>query len=118
VDLPTGRRVDWVKFDRPATSRHLSPASDMMAMANVGNLYLWTNKTLYERVALRPVREEVGPQPQGLPDHMLVTEGQEAGAMEVEEASVGSLFPADLLNCRVVASMPFMLLIVICPCDK
>jgi hypothetical protein len=54
------------------------------------SIYLWTNKTLYDHVALRPVREEAGPQPLGLPDHMLVTEGQEAGAVEVEEGEVFS----------------------------
>ena len=52
-----------VWFDRPATSLYLSPASDMMAMAHVGDLgiYLWTNKTVYDRVALQQVREEAGP---------------------------------------------------------
>jgi U3 small nucleolar RNA-associated protein 21 len=85
-DLPTGRCVDWIKFDRPATSLDLSPASDMLATADVGDLgiYLWTNKTMYDRVALRPVREKAGPRPLGLPGHLLVTEGlQEAGGMEV-----------------------------------
>ena len=62
-DLPTGRCVNLVKFDRPATSLDLSPASEMMAMAYVGDLgiYLWTNKALYDRVDLQPVREEAGP---------------------------------------------------------
>jgi len=82
-DLPTSQCVDYVLFDRPATSVDLSPASDMMATSHVGDLgvYLWTNKTLYEHVTMVPVKKGAEPRPLSLPSRLMVLEKE---AMEEE----------------------------------
>jgi len=88
-DLPTSQCVDYVLFDRPATSVDLSPASDMMATAHVGDLgvYLWTNKTLYDHVTLTAVKKDAKPKLLSLPSHLMVEERktEEEVKMEVEE---------------------------------
>jgi len=87
-DLPTSQCVDYVLFDRPATSVDLSPASDMMATAHVGDLgvYLWTNKTLYDHVTLTAVKKDAKPRLLSLPSHLMVVEKEtEEVKMEVEE---------------------------------
>ena len=86
-ELPTGHCIDYLAFDRPATSVDLSPASDMMATSHVGDLgvYLWTNKSLCAHLTLRPLSEEVKPTPLSLPSHLLVQEKEVLDEMKMEE---------------------------------
>ena len=88
-DLPSGHCVDWVEFDSPAVSVDLSPTSDLMATAHVGDLgiYLWVNKTLYQHVTLAPLTKNSRPVKLSLPANLSVEPSEvEDGAMEVEEA--------------------------------
>lgn len=86
-ELPTGHCIDYLAFDRPATSVDLSPASDMMATSHVGDLgvYLWTNKSLYSHLTLRPLSEEAKPIPLSLPSHLLVQEKEVLEEVKMEE---------------------------------
>ena len=86
-ELPTGHCIDYLAFDRPATSVDLSPASDMMATSHVGDLgiYLWTNKSLYSHLTLRPLTDEAKPIPLSLPSHLLVEEKEALEEMKMEE---------------------------------
>ena len=86
-ELPTGHCIDYLAFDRPATSVDLSPASDMMATSHVGDLgiYLWTNKSLYSPLTLRPLTDEAKPIPLSLPSHLLVEEKEALEEMKMEE---------------------------------
>lgn len=45
-DLPSGRLVDWLAFDRPLASVAFSPRCDMIATTHVGSLgvFLWVNR--------------------------------------------------------------------------
>ena len=88
-DLPSGHCVDWVQFDSPAVSVDLSPTSDLMATAHVGDLgiYLWVNKTLYQHVTLAPLASNSRPVKLSLPANLSVEATEvEDEAMEVEEA--------------------------------
>jgi len=71
-DLPTGQCVDYVEFDKPATSVDLSPSSDMMATSHVDDLgiYLWVNKTVYEHVTLAPINKKAKPVKLSLPQNL------------------------------------------------
>ena len=86
-ELPTGHCIDYLAFDRPATSVDLSPAFDMMATSHVGDLgvYLWTNKSLYSHLTLRPLSEEAKPIPLSLPSHLLVQEKELSEEVKMEE---------------------------------
>jgi len=101
-ELPTGHCIDYIAFDKPATSVDLSPASDMMATSHVGDLgvYLWINKSLYSHLTLKPLSEESKPIPLSLPSHLLVEERETSEVkMEVGEEEEESEFaPAQLSN--------------------
>ena len=86
-ELPTGHCIDYLAFDKPATSVDLSPASDMMATSHVGDLgiYLWTNKSLYSHLALHPLSDVAEPIPLSLPSHLLVQEKEVVEEVKMEE---------------------------------
>ncbi|XP_069748854.1 WD repeat-containing protein 36 [Narcine bancroftii] len=56
-DLPSGCLIDCFLLDSAAVSITMSPTGDFLATAHVDNLgiYLWSNKTLYDIVSLRPL---------------------------------------------------------------
>ncbi|XP_064385749.1 WD repeat-containing protein 36-like isoform X4 [Halichondria panicea] len=62
-DLPTGRMIDIFLVESPATSIALSPSGDFLATTHVDDLgiYLWSNKTMYSHVSLRPLSEKIKP---------------------------------------------------------
>ena len=101
-ELPTGHCIDYIAFDKPATSVDLSPASDMMATSHVGDLgvYLWINKSLYSHLTLKPLSEESKPIPLSLPSHLLVERQTSEVKMEEGEGEEESEFasPAQLSN--------------------
>merc|ERR1719204_186198 len=101
-ELPTGHCIDYIAFDKPATSVDLSPASDMMATSHVGDLgvYLWINKSLYSHLTLKPLSEESKPIPLSLPSHLLVEEREtsEIKMEEGEEEESEFASPAQLSN--------------------
>ena len=63
-DIPSGTLVDHIRFPSPVTSLTFSPTEDFLATTHVGDLgvYLWTNKTLYSHISLRPLEAGILPQ--------------------------------------------------------
>ncbi|KAI9220670.1 Utp21 specific WD40 associated putative domain-containing protein [Blastocladiella britannica] len=59
-DLPTGFLIDQFRVDHVVTSVAFSPVGDFLATAHVDTLAinLWSNKSMYTTVALRPLTEE------------------------------------------------------------
>jgi len=111
-DLPTGHCLDYVLFDRPATSCDLSPSSSSLATSHVGDLgiYLWTNKTLYSPTTLAPVREGAEPRALHLPSRLLVekSEEEEQEAMEVEVKEEEEFASPDQISSQLItlANLP------------
>ncbi|BET00960.1 Utp21 specific Hypothetical protein associated putative domain [Nesidiocoris tenuis] len=56
-DIPTASLIDIFKTDSPCISLSLSPTGQFLATAHVNYLgvFLWSNKTLYSHVSLRPL---------------------------------------------------------------
>ncbi|XP_060525873.1 WD repeat-containing protein 36 [Cylas formicarius] len=54
-DIPSGQLVDQYSTDSPCISLDLSPTGEALATAHVDNLgiFLWTNRTLYQKITLR-----------------------------------------------------------------
>lgn len=81
-DLPTAKLIDCFLVDVAATSLSLSPTNDFLATTHVDDLgiYLWSNKTLYSHVSLRPVPEDFVPSIVTLPG----TSHEKEQAVDVE----------------------------------
>ena len=62
-DLPSGKLIDCLRFDRAPTSIAFSPSSEFLATTHVNELgiYLWSNKTLYSHVPLRQLPDDFEP---------------------------------------------------------
>ncbi|KNC48258.1 Wd-repeat protein [Thecamonas trahens ATCC 50062] len=62
-DLPTGRAVDWVRFDRAVTSLDMSPDSAYLATTHVNSqgIFLWANAHHFSSARLVPVDESLTP---------------------------------------------------------
>ncbi|XP_014271502.1 WD repeat-containing protein 36 [Halyomorpha halys] len=58
-DVPTASLIDIFKVDTPCTSLSMSITGHYLATTHVDNLgiYLWTNKTLFSLVPLKPIKE-------------------------------------------------------------
>uniref|UniRef100_A0A0K8SL70 WD repeat-containing protein 36 n=1 Tax=Lygus hesperus TaxID=30085 RepID=A0A0K8SL70_LYGHE len=56
-DIPTASLIDVFKTDAPCISLSLSPTGQYLVTAHVNYLgvFLWSNKTLYSHVSLRPL---------------------------------------------------------------
>ncbi|XP_053330329.1 WD repeat-containing protein 36 [Spea bombifrons] len=56
-DLPSGCLIDCFLFDSAAVSLSMSPTGDFLATAHVDDLgiYLWSNKSLFSMISLRPL---------------------------------------------------------------
>eukprot|EP00118_Oscarella_pearsei_P001965 m.9054 g.9054 ORF g.9054 m.9054 type:complete len:895 (+) comp21044_c0_seq2:11-2695(+) len=68
-DLPSARLLDCFIVESPATAISLSPTGDFLATTHVDDLgiYLWSNKTLYGHVSLRPLPLDYQPKVLDLP---------------------------------------------------
>lgn len=57
------RLIDCFLVDSPATSISFSPTGDFLASTHVDDLgiYLWSNKSLYSNVSLRPLSSDFTP---------------------------------------------------------
>ncbi|KAL0589873.1 hypothetical protein ABG067_002098 [Albugo candida] len=51
-DIPTGKCIDWVRFQQPVTGLTISSTSEFIATTHVGQLgiYLWANRTFFADV--------------------------------------------------------------------
>lgn len=58
-DIPTACTVDLFKVDSPCTSLAFSPTGNYLATLHVNNvgIYLWTNKTQFSHVSLKPIKD-------------------------------------------------------------
>ena len=75
--------IDMFLVDSPATNLALSPTGDFLASSHVDGLgiYLWSNKTLYSHVSLRPFPINHTPSLSELPTTALIdTENEERRA--------------------------------------
>ncbi|XP_065834834.1 WD repeat-containing protein 36-like isoform X2 [Oscarella lobularis] len=68
-DLPSARLIDYFIVESPATGISLSPTGDFLATIHADDLgiYLWSNKTLYSQVSLRPLPVDYQPRVVDLP---------------------------------------------------
>ncbi|KAK6627753.1 hypothetical protein RUM44_010232 [Polyplax serrata] len=57
-DIPSGCLIDHFKVDAPCTSLAFSPTGEFLATTHVEYLgvFLWANRTLYEHVTLKPIK--------------------------------------------------------------
>ena len=82
------RVVDIFLVDSPATGLALSPTGDFLASSHVNDLgiYLWSNRTLYSHVSLRPLPPNHTPSLTELPSSAIV----EVDAEESEQREEGA----------------------------
>ena len=53
-DLPTGRCIDWIEFEKSVVSLTLSPTDEYLATAHVGHigLFLWANRSFFNKITV------------------------------------------------------------------
>ena len=58
-DVPTGTLIDHIGFSSHVTSLSMSPTSDFLSTTHENDLgvYLWSNKSLYRHVSLKPLNQ-------------------------------------------------------------
>ncbi|KAJ6669733.1 hypothetical protein lerEdw1_000282 [Lerista edwardsae] len=85
-DLPSGCLVDCFLLDSAAVSITMSPTGDFLASSHVDDLgiYLWSNRSLYSLVSLRPLPADYEPSIVMLPGTCIA---QDDDVLEEEEAS-------------------------------
>ncbi|XP_007445129.2 WD repeat-containing protein 36-like, partial [Python bivittatus] len=68
-DLPSGCLVDCFLLDSAAVSITMSPTGDFLASCHVDDLgiYLWSNRSLFSLVSLRPLPSDYEPSVVTLP---------------------------------------------------
>ena len=88
-DVPAGHLVDYIRFPAPATSITMSPKGDFLATSHSSDLglYLWTNRTLYSHVTLKPWKEGDPPKVIQMPITSRVARDEDdvEGAIKKEE---------------------------------
>nr|XP_020635660.1 WD repeat-containing protein 36 [Pogona vitticeps] len=85
-DLPSGCLVDCFLLDSAPVSITMSPTGDFLASSHVDDLgiYLWSNRSLYSLVSLRPLPSDYEPAVVMLPG---TCPAQDVEVTEEEEAS-------------------------------
>ena len=95
-DLPSGKLIDCLKFDRAPTSICFSPTSEFLATTHVNELgvFLWSNKTLYAHVPLRQLPDDYEPKDQiAMPNtntHMNASSNDKANENDEEDDDFNS----------------------------
>lgn len=53
-DIPTGKCVDWMRFQKPVTGLAVSPTGEFLATTHVGHvgIFLWANRSFFTEVFL------------------------------------------------------------------
>jgi U3 small nucleolar RNA-associated protein 21 len=53
-DIPTGKCVDWMRFQKPVTGLAVSPTGEFLATTHVNNvgIFLWANRSFFTEVFL------------------------------------------------------------------
>ncbi|XP_040277548.1 WD repeat-containing protein 36 isoform X1 [Bufo bufo] len=85
-DFPSGCLIDCFLLDSPAMSLTMSPTGDYLSTAHVDDLaiYLWSNKSLFSLISLRPLPSNYEPIAVMLPG---AADEVEEDVIEVEDAS-------------------------------
>ena len=85
-DVPAGHLVDYIRFPAPATSITMSPKGEFLATAHSSDLglYLWTNRTLYSHVTLKPWKEGDPPKVIQMPITSRVARDEDDGESAIE----------------------------------
>ena len=58
-DIPTGRLIDCFRVESPVTSLAMSPTGEALATAHADSpgVFIWSNKTMFQRVSLMSIDE-------------------------------------------------------------
>jgi len=91
-DLPSARLIDCILFDSAPTSVCTSPTNEFLATAHVNQVgvYLWSNRTLYSHVSLKPLPADYMPAVIQMPSTSLTTNGKNEADEPMDESSDGS----------------------------
>lgn len=78
--------IDVFLVESPVTSLALSPTSDFLATTHVDDLgiYLWSNKTMYSHISLRPLPSDYTPTFTDLPTTKITDHEQESNEITNE----------------------------------
>ncbi|XP_038068036.1 WD repeat-containing protein 36-like [Patiria miniata] len=97
-DLPSSRLIDSFLVEDAATSLTLSPTGDFLATTHVDDLgvYLWSNKTLYAHVPIRPLPDTFEPSTVALPGTHL--QPQDIHEIDSDEDQTVDLRASDLVS--------------------
>nr|CAD7461816.1 unnamed protein product [Timema tahoe] len=68
-DIPSAQLIDCFQMESPCVSLSMSPTGALLATAHVDclGLFLWSNKTLYSHISLRPILQQEDIPTMGLP---------------------------------------------------
>ncbi|XP_037229737.1 WD repeat-containing protein 36 [Falco rusticolus] len=97
-DLPSGCLVDCFLVDSAAVSLTMSPTGDFLASAHVDDLgiYLWSNRSLYSLVSLRPLPADYEPSVVTCPSTCPVQDVDVAGDEETCDEMIEYVSPEQL----------------------
>uniref|UniRef100_M4BPC9 Small-subunit processome Utp21 domain-containing protein n=1 Tax=Hyaloperonospora arabidopsidis (strain Emoy2) TaxID=559515 RepID=M4BPC9_HYAAE len=53
-DIPTGKCIDWLRFQKPVTGLAVSPTGEFLATTHVGHvgIFLWANRSFFTEIYL------------------------------------------------------------------
>ncbi|NWS98442.1 WDR36 protein, partial [Mionectes macconnelli] len=97
-DLPSGCLIDCFLVDAAAVSLTMSPTGDFLASAHVDDLgiYLWSNRSLYSLVSLRPLPADYEPSLVTLPSTCPVQDEDMSGEEEPCDEMIEYVSPEQL----------------------
>ncbi|XP_027526997.1 WD repeat-containing protein 36 [Neopelma chrysocephalum] len=97
-DLPSGCLIDCFLVDSAAVSLTMSPTGDFLASAHVDDLgiYLWSNRSLYSLVSLRPLPADYEPSLVTLPSTYPVQDEDMSGEEELCDETIEYVSPEQL----------------------
>ena len=91
-DIPSGNLIDYLIFSSPITSLSMSPTSDFLATTHKNDLgvYLWSNKSLYGHISLKPLDTEEEPISIKMPrvKHVQSDLANDLDKMDIEEENL------------------------------
>ncbi|NWR76965.1 WDR36 protein, partial [Centropus unirufus] len=106
-DLPSGCLIDCFLVDSAAVSLTMSPTGDFLASTHVDDLgiYLWSNRSLYSLVSLRPLPADYEPSLVALPGTCPMQDEDEAGDEETCDEMIEYVSPEQLEEQLVTLSL-------------
>ncbi|GFS13535.1 WD repeat-containing protein 36 [Elysia marginata] len=86
-NLPTGSLVDAFALQEAATSVSMSPCGNFLTTTHVGDVgvYLWSNRTLYSHVFLRPLPADYEPRLAELPTTVISDSDNHDSSAAIDE---------------------------------